>query len=43
MFFAVFERLKLRGENIVLIDASGDVSSVAQSILNAVMGLFEGV
>ncbi len=43
MFFDVFERLKLRGENIVLIDASGDVSSVAQSILNAVMGLFEGV
>lgn len=43
MFFDVFEHLKLRGENIVLIDASGDVSSVAQSVLNAVIGLFEGV
>lgn len=43
MFFDVFEHLKLRSENIVLIDASGDVSSVAQSVLNAVIGLFEGV
>ena len=43
MFFDVFERLKLRGENIVLIDASGDVSSVAENIFNAVISLFEGV
>lgn len=40
MFFDVFEKLKARGENIAVIDASGSVEEIAQKIFDAVMAIF---
>lgn len=40
MFFDVFERLRQRGEKIVLIDASGSVEQIAGAILDAVLEIF---
>ena len=39
-FFSVFEKLRERGEKIVLIDASGSVEEIAQNILEAVLQIF---
>ncbi len=39
-FFEVFEKLRKRGENIVVIDASGSIKEVAEKILSAVMTLY---
>ena len=39
MFFDVFDRLRKRGERIVLVDASGSVELIAQSILDTVLDL----
>ncbi|MBE6584243.1 MAG: dTMP kinase [Ruminococcaceae bacterium] len=40
MFFDVFERLKQRGEKIVIIDASGSVDDIAARIFDAVIQIF---
>jgi dTMP kinase len=40
MFFDVFEKLRQRGEKIVLIDASGSVEQIAAAILEAVLEIF---
>ncbi len=40
MFFDVFDRLRARGENIVLIDASGSAESIAENVLSAVLEMF---
>ena len=40
-FFDTFERLKERGENIIIIDAYGSVDEVAQRISDAVLPIFE--
>ena len=40
MFFDVFERLRARGENIAVIDASGSVSEVAEKVLASVLEIF---
>jgi len=37
MFFDVFEKLRERGEKIVLIDASGSVEDIARAVLDAVL------
>ena len=39
MFFDVFERLRARGENIAVIDASGSVSEVSERVLEAVLAI----
>jgi thymidylate kinase len=39
-FFSVFEKLRERGEKIVLIDASGSVEEIAKNILDAVLQIF---
>ncbi len=41
MFFDVFDRLRARGENIAIIDASGSPEEVAYNILEAVNNRFE--
>ncbi len=41
MFFDVFERLRERGENIAVIDASGTPEEVAYNILKTVNNCFE--
>ena len=41
MFFDTFERLKARGENIIIIDAYGTPDEVAKRISDAVMPIFE--
>ena len=40
MFFDVFDRLRERGESIVVIDASGTVEEVADAVLSAVMKIY---
>ena len=40
MFFDVFERLRERGENIAVIDASGSVEKVAESVIAAVLQIY---
>ena len=40
-FFDTFERLKSRGENIIIIDAYGSLEDVAQRIADAVLPIFE--
>jgi thymidylate kinase len=40
MFFDVFERLRSRGENIAIIDASGSVAEVAEQVLCEVLKIF---
>ena len=40
-FFDTFERLKARGENIIIIDAFGTQDEVAKRIANAVLPIFE--
>ncbi len=40
MFFDVFEKLKLRGENIILIDASGTAEEISRKVLAAVLEIF---
>ncbi|MBQ4091668.1 MAG: dTMP kinase [Clostridia bacterium] len=39
-FFDVFEKLRQRGERIVIIDASGNVEEIAARILSAVVEIF---
>ena len=39
MFFDVFDKLRARGENIVIIDASGSVEEVAEKVLTAVLDI----
>lgn len=41
MFFDTFERLKTRGENIIIVDAYGSVDEVAERIADAVLPIFE--
>lgn len=41
MFFDTFERLRERGENIIIIDAFGSVDEVAKRIADAVLPIFE--
>jgi thymidylate kinase len=40
MFFDAFEKLRERGEKIVIIDASGSVEQIADAILEAVLEIF---
>ena len=40
MFFDVFERLGARGEKIAVIDASGTVEEVAESVLSAAIKIY---
>ncbi len=40
MFFDVFERLRARGENIAVIDASGSPEEIAEKIFECVIPLF---
>ena len=40
MFFSAFEKLSVRGEKIVIIDASGSVEQIADAILDAVLKIF---
>lgn len=40
-FFDTFERLRARGENIIIIDAFGTQDEVAERIINAVLPLFK--
>lgn len=40
-FFDTFERLRSRGENIIIIDAYGSIEDVAQKISDAVLPIFE--
>lgn len=40
MFFDIFERLRERGENIAIIDASGSVEEVAKDVLSEVLKIF---
>ncbi len=40
MFFDVFERLRKRGENIVVIDASGTADEISEKIFEQVIPLF---
>ena len=40
MFFDVFEKLRARGENIAIIDASLSVEEVAESVLSEVLKIF---
>jgi dTMP kinase len=40
MFFDTFERLRARGENIAIIDASGSPEEIAEKILESVSPLF---
>ena len=40
-FFDTFERLKARGENIIIIDAYGSMDDVAERIADAVLPIFE--
>ena len=40
-FFDTFERLKSRGENIIIIDAYGSMDDVAERIADAVLPIFE--
>lgn len=41
MFFDVFDRLKARGERIVVIDASGSVNEVADKVFEAAMSIYD--
>jgi dTMP kinase len=41
MFFDVFDRLRERGENIAVIDASGSPEEIAEKILACVLPLFK--
>jgi dTMP kinase len=41
MFFDVFEKLRQKGERIVLIDASGTPDEIAEKVLGAVIEIFE--
>ena len=41
MFFDTFERLKARGENVIIVDAYGSVDEVAERIADAVLPIFE--
>ena len=43
MFFDVFERLKSKGENIAVIDASGSVETVANAVFDAVCAVYGGL
>lgn len=40
MFFDVFERLRLRGEKIAVINASGSVEEIAEKVIAAVLELY---
>lgn len=40
MFFDVFEKLREKGEKIVLIDASGSVEQISSAVLDAVLKIF---
>ena len=40
MFFDVFEKLRSKGENIAIIDASGSVAEVAEQVLCEVLKIF---
>ncbi len=40
MFFDVFEKLRARGENIAIVDASLSVEEVAESVLSEVLKIF---
>ena len=41
MFFDVFEKLRERGENIAIIDASGSVEEVAEQVLAATLAIYK--
>ena len=41
MFFDVFERLRAKGENIAVIDASGNVDEVAEAVLTAALDIYK--
>ena len=41
MFFDVFDRLRAGGENIAVIDASGNVDQVAEAVLCAVLRIYK--
>ncbi len=40
-FFSVFEKLRERGENIAVVDASGSVEEVAEKVLSKVLEIYD--